>query len=127
MDSNTPESCSLLAIQQAVESGKRRHIGLRLICFGFSAAMTFHQVFFVFVVVAINAKQFPIAAIRGVVVMVMVFVVNSQFAQPPAGKLTAAACAEMRKHCQCARPIALLALGNIPVQFLAFAFPLFRC
>jgi len=42
-----------------------------------------------FVVVAVQAEQFPIAAIRRVVVVVVIFVVNGQFAQVYPGKACA--------------------------------------
>ena len=43
------------------------------------------------IVVAIKAKQFPVAAIRRVVVVVMVFVVNGELPQVLAAKFAAAA------------------------------------
>lgn len=46
------------------------------------------------VVVTVEAQQLPVAAIGGVVFKIMVFVMNRQFAQVLAGKITAATCAD---------------------------------
>ena len=44
------------------------------------------------VIMAVYAQVFPVAAIRGVVVMVLVFVMDGQFVQVSIGELTTAAC-----------------------------------
>ncbi len=49
------------------------------------------------VVVAIQAEQFPVAAIRRIVVVIVIFVVHRQLAQTLTGKLTAASPANPRK------------------------------
>ena len=43
-----------------------------------------------FVIVTVQTEQFPVAAIRRVVVVIMVFVMYRQFAQAHSGKLAAA-------------------------------------
>ena len=60
-----------------------------------------------FVVVAIQAQQFPVAAVARVVVVIVVLVVHRQFAQPRAGKFAAAATADPRKQFE-----RLLAIGG---------------
>jgi len=59
-----------------------------------------------FVVVAVQAEQFPIAAIRRVVVVVVIFVVNGQFAQVYPGKAAPAAPAYPRVELECAFAVA---------------------
>jgi len=54
----------------------------------------------VFVVVAINAKQFPVAAVLRIVVVIMVLVMNGQFFQPAPFERAAASAAKVRKHSQ---------------------------
>lgn len=51
-----------------------------------------------FVVVAVQAEQFPVAAVRRVVVVVVVFVMDGQFAQVHAGKAAPAAPAYPREE-----------------------------
>ncbi len=48
------------------------------------------------IVVAIKAKQFPVAAIRRIVVVVVVFVMNGKFAQILAAKFAPATGADLR-------------------------------
>ena len=43
----------------------------------------------VFVIVAVQAEQFPIASVRWIIVMIVVFVMHSQLAQPHSRKLAA--------------------------------------
>lgn len=54
-------------------------------------AISWSRLFFkkahVLVIMAIQAEQFPVAAIRRIVVVVMIFVVNRQLSQTLAGKL----------------------------------------
>ena len=47
-----------------------------------------------FVVVAINAKVLPIAAVRGIVVMIMILVVHRQFMEILCVELAPATCAD---------------------------------
>lgn len=71
----------------------------------------FFQQAHVLVVVAIQAQQFPIAAVRGIVVVVVVFVVHRQLAQARAGKFAAAAPAYPRKQFE--RPLAVSGLARV--------------
>ncbi len=50
-----------------------------------------------FVIVAIQAEQLPVCAIRRIVVVIVIFVVHCQFAQARSGKLAAASPANPRK------------------------------
>ena len=54
------------------------------------------NLFLMFVVMAINAQQFPIAAIGWVVVVVVVAMVHGQFAQIGVGEFPSAATADPR-------------------------------
>jgi len=54
-----------------------------------------------FVIVAVDAQQFPVAAIGRVVFVIMVFVVNRQFAQIFSGEITAAFSTNPWKNLQC--------------------------
>ena len=53
-----------------------------------------------FVVVTVDAQQLPVAAVGGIVPVIMVFVVDSQLVQFFAGKLPAAFCANPREDLQ---------------------------
>ena len=65
---------------------------------------------------AIQAQQFPVAAIRRIIVVIVVFVVNRQFAQARAGKLAVASPAYPRKQFE--RPFAIgrFAPGTEPAR-----------
>jgi len=63
-----------------------------------------------FVIVAIMAQKLPVAAVPRVIVMVMVFMMNSEFPQPFSFEFTPAAAADMRKYLQGLLAIALHAL-----------------
>jgi len=54
-----------------------------------------------FVIVAVDAEQFPIAAIGRVVFVIMIFVVNRQFAQVFSGEITPAIPANPWKYLEC--------------------------
>ena len=55
----------------------------------------------VFRVMAVDAEQFPVAAVRRVVVVVMVFMVDCQFTKIFTAELPGAAAADPRKQLQC--------------------------
>jgi hypothetical protein len=63
------------------------------------------------VVVAIQAKQFPVAAIQRVVVVIVILVVDCQFSQARAGKFAAASPADPREQFEGALAISRLALA----------------
>jgi hypothetical protein len=50
--------------------------------------------------VAVDAQQFPVAAVGRIVHVIMVFVMDRQLAQFFAGKITAAFCADPREELQ---------------------------
>ena len=59
------------------------------------------------IVMAVEAKQFPVAAIRRIVVMVVVFMVDREFAKPFAFKFTSTASTNRGKHFKCLLAIPL--------------------
>ena len=58
------------------------------------------QVAGVLVVVAVDAQQFPVAAVGRIVHVIMVFVMDRQLAQFFAGEIPAAFCADPREDLQ---------------------------
>jgi len=62
------------------------------------------------VVMTVDAKEFPVAPIRRIVVMVMVLVVNRELLELFALELAAASAADMREKLQSAFAVGLLAL-----------------
>jgi hypothetical protein len=65
----------------------------------------------VFIVVTIKAKQFPIAAVRWIVVVVMIFVVDGEFPQSFTTEFTTTTGANAWIQFECLRPVALLPLS----------------
>lgn len=65
-----------------------------------------------FVIVAVKTEQFPVAAIRGVVVVVVIAVVNREFVQILAVELTRATPANPRVKLQ--RLLAIIAFALFP-------------
>ncbi len=63
-----------------------------------SATRVLFKVFLVFIIVAVKAQQFPIAAVRGIIVMVVVLVMDREFAQFPACEFAAAPGTDVRMH-----------------------------
>ena len=85
------------------------------------------------VVVAVEAQQFPVAAVRRVVVMVVILVMDRQLPQLFTGKLTPAAGADPGKKLERSLPIALFpqlsdapGLGHVPFQFASVQWCLLR-
>ena len=79
-----------------------------------------------FIVVAINAEQFPVTAILGIVIMVVVAMMYREFLDVRAGKFPTATSTDPWVHFQRLLAITLLplggtaiGLGNDPVQALA--------
>jgi hypothetical protein len=91
---------------------------------GGGGAVALHFVFFVFVVVAIEAEEFPVAAVGGVVVMVVVFVVDGEFLESFTFEFAAAACAEMREEFECAFAVAFFAFALFAAHVGHHAFAL---
>src|SRR5690606_14939332 len=71
----------------------------------------------VLLVVAVEAQEFPVAAVRGVVVVVVVDVVDGQFPQVGAGELPGAAGADPGVELQGLLPVALLPLFDVVALF----------
>ena len=76
------------------------------------------------VVVAIQAQQLPVAAVRRVVVVVVVFVMDGQLAQPLAFELARAVGADVRQHAEGFLTVAFLPGGNVTVQLVPELGPL---
>ena len=62
------------------------------------------------VVMAIKTKQLPVTAVRWIIVMVVVLVMDRELPQIFAAKLAATTCAYLGVQLQSLRPVALLAL-----------------
>ena len=58
----------------------------------------------------IDTKQFPVAAVRWIIVMIMIAVMDGQFIQIATVKLPAATATYPRKEFQCLLPIGKLSL-----------------
>ena len=67
----------------------------------------FHTEFLVLIVMAICAEQFPVTAIIGIIIVVVILVMNSEFAHFPVREFALASCADMRKKPECAVAIAV--------------------
>lgn len=72
--------------------------------------------FLMLVVVAVHTEQFPVAPIRRVVMVVVVLVMNGQFAQVLAREIPPAATAHMWKHGQRLFAVALFAFRFPPTD-----------
>ena len=64
----------------------------------------------VLIVVAVQTEQFPIATVRRIIVMVVVFVMDRELTQLLTVKLTPAVSTDPGKHFECAFPVGLLQL-----------------
>ena len=73
--------------------------------------------FIVFMVVTIQAEQFPVAAIGRIVVVVMVFVMDRKFAKSFPGKLAPAPRTDMRINFESPLSIAFLPKCYVAVKF----------
>ena len=92
-----------------------------------------YQIALMLVVMTVKAKQLPVAAVRGIVVIVVVLVMHCELMKTLAGKFTSAQCADPGVDLQRLFPIAPLplftdtpALGDYPVQPVCFWLHLFR-
>lgn len=70
-----------------------------------------------FVIVAVDAEKLPVTAVRRIVVVVMVLVVDGQLLQPFSRELTTAPGADVREQLERTHPVAGLAHLDIPAQF----------
>ncbi len=93
-------SCSFLRFDQFVEACKgvvaKRRLAVQFA--GNRAVVSSRAVLLVLFIVAIQAEKFPVAAVGGIVGVVVVLMVDGQFAQRLTGKLPPAACTHVGKH-----------------------------
>lgn len=66
----------------------------------------------VFIVMAVQAKQFPVAAIRWIVVVVMIFVMHGEFCQIGVLEFAAATATYPRVELQCLIPVICFPLAR---------------
>ena len=100
------------ALQQIRQSGKRLihkvavrgHSG-RLLVIGIGDLVPC-----VLILMTVNAQQLPVGAVRGIVVIVVVFVVNGEFPQTLAAELAAAPAADMGEKLEGAPPIGVFTI-----------------
>jgi hypothetical protein len=76
----------------------------------------------VFVIVAVNAKQFPVAAVGRIMVVVEILVVNGEFLDSLASEFAAASCADVREQLQRPQAVICLSFFDIPFQFIVQLF-----
>jgi hypothetical protein len=69
------------------------------------------------IIVAVNAQQFPVAAVRGIVVMVMILVMDSQFTKSFALEFTPTPSTNGWKHFKGAFAISLHSLFLLTPNF----------
>jgi hypothetical protein len=69
------------------------------------------------VLVAVDAEQLPVAAIQRIVIVIMILMVNREFAQAHAGELAGAAAADPRIEFERAFAIGGFALAAVPAGF----------
>lgn len=79
--------------------------------------MRFFGITSMFLIVTIDAEEFPVAPIERIVLVIVVFVMNSEIAQSFAGKFATASAANMRKQFECAVPISGSAKFLVPLCF----------
>ena len=94
-----PHDGLVVAVQHGFKIGERiERGGSAFTAAGGGIALMSFQLPLVFVVVAVNTQQFPVAAIHWIVAVIMVTVMNSQLMQIQAGKFAAATATNMRKQ-----------------------------
>jgi hypothetical protein len=69
------------------------------------------------VVMAVNAEQFPIAAVEGVIVVIMINVVHGEFTELFALEFPGASAANRREQFQCLFPVSRLAFLLLTAHF----------
>jgi hypothetical protein len=100
----------LFVLQQGIEVGKRPVGSRRLfIAARLRSFIPFLiQILRVLIVVAVDAEQLPIAAVRGVVVVVVILVMDGELTKPLARKFAAAPSTDPWEHLERPLPIGLL-------------------
>jgi len=114
---------SVLALQQRRQVGERGVSGAGGRGVPFEGRMRGLELALVLVVVAVQAEQFPVAAVRRIVVVIVVPVVDGELVDVGVIELARAAAADPREHLQGLAAIALLArvarlpgIGHDPVE-----------
>ncbi len=79
--------------------------------------MAGEQILFMLVIMAVETEEFPVAAIRRIIVVVMILVVDGQLPQTFAFERTSATCADVRENTQSPLAVAVLAFCNVASQF----------
>jgi hypothetical protein len=74
------------------------------------------QVSRVFIVVAVKTQQFPVAAVKRVVLVVVILVVDREFAKSLSRELTPASPADPREQLEGAFPVGFFELGRCPLH-----------
>jgi len=89
-----------LFFQQVFQAGKGIVRGVwQVLMSGWSPGLVSgFKLSLVFVVVAVNAQQFPVTAIGGVVIVIVITVMNGKLLHRGAGKFSLAATADPRIH-----------------------------
>ena len=82
------------------------------------------QYFLVLVIVTVNAKHFPIAAIRRIVVVIVILVMDGKFFQVFPRELPGAGTADMGEQAKGSFPVPCIPLCHITAQFRQHACPL---
>src|SRR5215469_4806436 len=100
---------ALLSGQQRLEIRKRRMSCTTAIFASVGTPGRRFQLTLMFVVVAVQAEQFPVAAVGRVVVVIVIAVMNRQLTQVGARKLAATAAADPRINLEGLLPIGLRA------------------
>jgi hypothetical protein len=100
----------LLSRQHGLEIGKRRMRGDTGARVGTASTIAGFQLPLMFVIVAVKAEQFPIAAVGRIVVVIVVAVMDSQFTNVDLGKFAGAPAADPWIDLQGPLAVALFAL-----------------
>jgi len=86
-----------------------------IVCPGPRVAVHFFvQVFLVLHVVAVDTEQFPVAPVRGIIVVIVVLMMDREFAEFPSREFAAASSTDPRKQLEGPFPI-----GRFPGQSIA--------
>jgi hypothetical protein len=77
------------------------------------------------VIMAVNAEQFPIAAVEGIIVVIMIYVVHGEFTELFALEFPGASAANRREQFQGLFPVSRLAFLLLTAHFGDHAVALF--
>jgi hypothetical protein len=105
-------------LQQLLESRERFVDGARSILFPRSGFVNPFpdQVSRVFIVVAVETQQFPIAAVKRIVLVVVILVVDRELAKSLSRELAPAPSTDPREELEGALPIGFFELGRCPLH-----------